>query len=140
LVDIVEFSRENQELADLRAVLDVLVLNAELRSNAVFCELLARFSNKIRAHLDHEDRSVYAQLLNHEDRNINQVANQFMNNTHQLRQILSSYIKRWCRQPGADSDAKDHEVFLSETRAIFHLVDERIRLETNKLFPALQNA
>lgn len=140
MIDIADFSRENRELAELCAVLDVLVANADLRSNTVFCELLERFSTKVRAHLEHEDRSIYAQLLNHDDKAINQVANQFMNNTHQLRQILSSYVKRWCRQPGAQTDTAEHEVFQNETRAIFHLVDERIRLETSKLFPALEGA
>ena len=140
MVNIAEFRHENQELVDLCAILNVLVVNADLRSNSVFCELLERFSNRIKAHLDHEDRSIYAELLNHDDKNINKVANQFMNNTHQLRQILSSYIKRWCHHPGAGSDTTGHEVFLKETQAIFHLVDERIKLESNKLFPVLEGA
>ncbi len=135
MVNVAEFSRENQELTDLCAVLDVLVVNADMRGNPVFCELLSRFSEKIRAHLDHEDRAMYAELLSHEDKSVNEVANRFINNTHQLRTILSSYIKRWCHVPRGGDDMTGHEEFMQETHEIFDLVRHRIDLEKNKLFP-----
>ncbi|MDH3979232.1 MAG: hemerythrin domain-containing protein [Gammaproteobacteria bacterium] len=134
MVDVAEFSRENQELTDLCAVLDVLIADPDMRGNPVFCELLSRFSEKIRAHLDHEDRAMYAELLSHEDKSINEVATRFINNTHQLRTILSSYIKRWCHATRG-GDATGHDEFTQETREIFALVSDRINLEKSKLFP-----
>ena len=138
MVNVDEFNQENQEIIDLREVLTVLVDNADLRQNPVFCDLLERFRGKVQAHLDHEDRSVYADLLNHQDRSVNEVAEHFMQNTHELKRIFSRYIKHWCHghSPvgGAEGDVED---FLRETREIFHLVDERITLEKNKLFPIL---
>ena len=135
MVNVAEFSRENQELTDLGAVLDILVVNPDMRGNPVFCELLSSFSEKIRAHLDHEDRSMYAELLSHDDKSVNEVASKFINNTHQLRTILTNYVKRWCHTTRGSKDMTGHEEFMQETREIFHLVNDRINLEKNKLFP-----
>lgn len=135
MVNIAEFSSENQELTDLCEVLDILVINADIRGNPVFCELLSRFSDGIRKHLDHEDRAMYAELLSHDDKGINEVASKFINNTHQLRTILSSYVKRWCHAVRGGNDESGHEEFLRETREIFRLVKDRIALEKEKLFP-----
>lgn len=138
MVNVAEFSKENQEIVHLSAILSILVDNGDLRDNPVFCDLLSRFRDRIWAHLVHEDKAVYAELLNHSDRAVNEVADQFINNTHSLKKILSTYLKRWCHAPGAiaaDSETKD--VFLEETREIFRLVDERIHLENTKLFPII---
>lgn len=136
MVNIEEFSRENKDITDLCTVLNILVNNADLRDNAVFCELLGRFSGKIQSHLAHEDRSVYVELLNHNDENVNMVAEQFISNTHQLKKILAGYVKRWCHTSGNTAGhAADIDGFVSETKEVFHLVDERISLENNKLFP-----
>ncbi len=135
MVNVAEFSKENQELTDLCSVLDILVANAAMRENPVFCELLSRFSDKIRAHLDHEDRAMYAELLSHHDKSINEVASKFIDNTHLLRTILSDYVKRWCHTTRGNNDQAGHEVFMHETREIFHLVEDRINLENTKLFP-----
>jgi hemerythrin-like domain-containing protein len=134
MVNVVEFSRENQELTDLCAVLNILIADTDMRGNPVFCELLSRFSEKIRAHLDHEDRAMYAELLSHKDKSINEVASKFINNTHQLRTILSSYLKRWCHA-SREGDTTGHDEFMQETREIFKLVKDRINLEKSKLFP-----
>ncbi len=134
MVNVAEFSKENQVLSNLIEVLDVLVANSDMRGNPVFCELLSKFSENIRDHLDHEDRAMYAELLSHKEKSINEVAGKFIDNTHQLRIILSSYVKRWCHATRG-GDTTGHEEFLKETREIFRLVNDRIDLEKSKLFP-----
>lgn len=138
MVNVKEFHKENQEILQLCSVLNILVDKGDLRDNPVFCDLLSRFRDKIWAHLMHEDKAVYAELLNHNDKSVNKVANQFINNTHSLKKILATYLKRWCHMPGSISTAEeDNDSFLAETREIFRLVDERIHLENTKLFPII---
>jgi hemerythrin-like domain-containing protein len=140
MVNVAEFSKENQEIVDLSAILNILVNSGDLRDNPVFCDLLSRFRDRIWAHLVHEDKAVYAELLNHPDRSVNEVADQFINNTHSLKKILSTYLKRWCHVPGSIAgDREFNDTFLEETREIFRLVDERISLENSKLFPIILN-
>lgn len=75
------------------------------------------------------------ELLSYDDKNVNEVASKFIDNTHQLRIILSSYVMRWCHATRGVDDSTGHDVFLDETREIFRLVNDRMNLEKNKLFP-----
>lgn len=132
MVNVEELKQENQQIINLASVLHHLVEDEQLRSNPVFCELMERFSKSVEAHLTHEDRTVYSDLLNNEDRQIHNLADQFMSNTHELRRLMKDYTKRWC-----NSGNDDHAMFVDKTREIFSLVDRRIDLEDSKLFPTI---
>lgn len=134
MVPVNELREENQYITDLRQVLSVLLDHQDLRTNAVYCELLNRFSERVQAHLAHEDRSVYSDLLRHHDQHLNNVASQFLSNTQELTRILNRYIHTWCNAEVSPSTA---DSFARETREIFRLVDERIALENDRLFPLL---
>lgn len=133
MIPIDELRKENDEIKDLSDVLSNLVSDQSLRTNTVFCELLQRFRDKLDNHLKHEARSIYPELLNHDDKNIKQVAKDFVSNTHELERILSKYVKRWCHSINTDN----HEEFETETMGIFRLINERIQMEENHLFPIL---
>ena len=133
MVSVDELRKENNEITELIDILFGLVSNPSLRGNTVFCELLERLKNRLDEHLKHEARSIYPELLNHDDTNVKQIAKSFLGNTHELERILSKYAKRWCKHMNTDS----HEEFESESRQIFRLVNERIQMEENHLFPVL---
>ncbi|MDH5764805.1 MAG: hemerythrin domain-containing protein [Gammaproteobacteria bacterium] len=133
MIPVEELRNENDAIKDLSNVLSNLVTDQSLRTNTIFCELLHRFQEKLDAHLKHEARSIYPQLLNHDDNHIKKVANDFLSNTHELERILSKYVKRWCHQ----INTENHEEFERETLEIFRLVNERIQLEESHLFPVL---
>ena len=134
-VEVQALQQENRDMADLELVLGELIGKPELRSNPVFCELLERFVTGINAHLSHESRSVYRELLNHADQKTNDVASQFISNTHELQKIIGSYTKRWCK---ASPSAKNREQFMDETQEVFQLLNDRIKMENTHLFPVLQ--
>jgi succinate dehydrogenase flavin-adding protein (antitoxin of CptAB toxin-antitoxin module) len=133
MIPVEELRRENSEIKDLSDIIYGLVSNPSLRENAVFCELLERFQNKLDDHLKHEARSIYPELLNHDDANVKQIAKSFLGNTHELERLLSKYAKRWCKHVNSEN----HAEFENETKEIFRLVNERIQLEENHLFPVL---
>lgn len=135
MINIEELQKENENIINLYTVLSILVGNAsDLRTNPVFCELLDRFSSDINAHLLHEDRAVYGDLLKHADKKVNELASQFMSNTRELKRLLGSFTKRWC---GANLGSDSQDRFVEETLEIFRLVEKRIDLENNKLFPVI---
>lgn len=121
---------ENNEIMELISVISNLVTDQSLRTNTIFCELLQRFQDKLDEHLKHEARSIYPELLNHDDNHIRQVAKDFVSNTHELERILSKYVKRWCHEVTTEN----HEEFKNETLEIFRLVNERIKMEETHLF------
>ncbi len=137
MVVIDELKKENQEIVDLAMVLSTLVDHAELRSNPVFCEMLQRFMDRIHAHLSHEARSVYSDLLSDQDKGSNDVASRFISNAHALNKIINGYTKRWC---AAIPTNEDHQEFVDETQKVFSLLNERINLESKHLFPMLQHS
>ena len=128
-----ELRKENDEIKELSDVLSNLVANQSLRTNTVFCELLQRFHNKLDSHIKHEARSIYPELLSHDDKKIKQIAKDFLSNTHELERIMSKYVKRWCNHISTDN----HKEFENETMALFQLVNERIQMEESYLFSVL---
>lgn len=133
MIPVEELRKENDEIKDLSDVLSCLVSNQALRTNAVFCELLQRFQSKLDNHVKHEARSIYPELLSHDDKNIKQIAKNFLSNTHELERITSKYVKRWCNH----ITTENHEEFEKETMALFQLVNERIQMEESHLFSVL---
>ena len=130
-----ELLEENQEISDTIEVLTHLISHNELRSNPIFCKLLKQFADTVNDHLSHEGRTAYKELLPQKDNGAQKVATQFINNTSQLNKIMNDYAKHWCKAP---HDFNTNEAFIDETKAIFHLVTERIGLEQEKLFPYIQ--
>ena len=133
MIQVEELRNENDEIKDLSDILSCLISKQSLRTNAVFCELLQRFQTKLDSHLKHEARSIYPELLSHDDKNIKQVAKDFLANTHELERILSKYVKRWCNH----INTENHEEFENETMEVFRLVNERIEMEEAHLFSVL---
>ena len=133
MIPVEELREENDHIEDMINILSNLVTIPTLRTNAIFCELLQRFHDLLEGHIRHEARSIYPQLLNHDDKGIKQVAKDFLSNTHELERILSKYVKRWCHAINTDN----HEKFENETLEMFRLVKERIKLEEKHLFKVL---
>ena len=133
MMPVEELRKENDEINDLSNVLSNLISDQSLRNNPVFCGLLERFRSKLDSHLKHEARSIYPELLNHDEKKIKQVAKDFLSNTHELERILSKYVKRWCHC----INTENHKEFENETMEIFRLINERIQMEEDYLFPVL---
>lgn len=136
MVPVNEFREENQEIADLSAVLSTLLTNEAIIANPVVCELFDRFHGKLGAHLNHEDRAAYGDLLRHNGKDASKLASEFLENTHELRKIVTRYNRKWCKGKNED----DMAAFRQETSDLFGLVEQRLQLEETKLFPILQGA
>ncbi|MCW9024941.1 MAG: hemerythrin domain-containing protein [Gammaproteobacteria bacterium] len=133
MIPIAELKNENIEIENLRKILAVLVGNAEMHTNSIFCELLERFQAKLSNHLKHEARSLYPDLLTNDNKELKTVAKRFLDNTFELERLLNNYIKHWCHK----LENKELNKFIKETEEVFTLVEKRIHLEENKLFPLL---
>lgn len=136
MIPVNEFREENQEISDLSAVLSTLLSNEAIVANPVVCELFDRFHGKLGAHLNHEDRSAYGDLLRHRGNGASKLASEFLENTHELRKIVTRYNRRWCK----GKNATDMASFKQETTDLFGLVAQRLQLEETKLFPILEGA
>jgi hemerythrin-like domain-containing protein len=134
MIPIEEFKSENKEIRDLCNILGISLNQYTLRHNTIVCELLERFITQVMAHLTHEDRSVYQDLLKQHTTDANKIADKFLGNTLELRRIFNEYNRGWCRKPHKE---QDHAKYVEESSEIFRLVCERLNFEEEKIFPML---
>ena len=132
MIPIEEFRAENSEIRDLCNILGMSVDKYSLRNNSVVCELIERFADRVTAHLAHEDRSIYRDLLKKHTHEADMIADKFLGNTQQLKNIFNDYKRGWCGKPHSEAA---HVKYVDESRHIFRLVCDRIDFEEDKIFP-----
>ncbi|TNG00358.1 MAG: hypothetical protein EP297_03895 [Gammaproteobacteria bacterium] len=137
MIPLAEFRSENNEILDLCRVVNVLIIDYELRKNPVVCELLDRFLDRVDAHIMHEDRSIYGDLLAKHTAEANKLASHFLGNTQELKRVMKDYKKSWCK---ADYEKEKHEGYVKETQSIIKLVCDRIDFENHKIFPIFEES
>lgn len=132
MIPLETFREEHKQIRDLCDILNLSIGDYKMRHNKIVCELIDRFVDEVNAHLMHEDRSIYRDLLSQHSREAKQVADHFLGNTQELRRIFNQYSRGWCRKPHSE---KDHDKYVDESRHIFKLVCDRIDFEEKKIFP-----
>jgi len=137
MLPIQEFKNENAEIKDLCGILGATVDHYSLRGNSIICELLERFVDRVKAHLNHEGRTVYRDLLQHHTAEADKLADHFLGNTQELQRIFNTYSRDWCRKPHSEAE---HAQYVDESREMFRLVCDRITFEEEKIFPELEKS
>jgi len=135
MIPIEEFKAENREIQDLCDILSVSIDRYSLRNNSIVCELIDRFVDRVNAHLMHEDRSIYRDLLKKHTHEADILADHFLGNTQELKRIFKQYVRGWCSTSHSEDE---HARYVDESRHMFRLVCERITFEEEKIFPHFQ--
>lgn len=130
-----ELKRQNQEICDLVDVLSVLMQHQNLRSNPFVCELVSSFNEKVWMHLVFEENTIYSELSKHHNPDISNIAKNFHETARQVKKHFSHYVKLWCQ---ASSAKGSHEEFIKESKKVFDLIRERVRYETEEMFPLVE--
>ncbi len=130
-----ELKRQNREIADLISVLTVLKDHHELRGNPFVCDLFASFNEKVWMHLEFEDDTLYSEMARHHNPEISSIARNFHETARKVKRHFTHYVKLWCQ--AADGNC-DPETFSIESAKVFDLIRERIRYETEEMFPLVE--
>ena len=130
-----ELKRQNQEICDLIDVLSVLIDSKSLRKNPYVCELVSSFNEKVWMHLVFEENTIYSELARHHNPDISDIAQSFHESARQIRKSFSNYVKLWCQ---TSTDAGSHEAFIEQSKKIFDLISERVRYESEEMFPIIE--
>ena len=137
MIPVEEFKTENSEIRDLCDILSITIDQYSLRKNHIVCELFDRFTQRVNAHMSHEDRSIYRDLLKEHTAEADKLADKFLGNTQELKRIFKQYMNGWCKNPHSE---EQHAKYVDESREIFRLVCDRITFEEEKIFPHFENA
>ena len=130
-----ELKRQNQEIADLIDVLSVLIGDKSLRKNPYVCELVSSFNEKVWMHLVFEENTIYSELARHHNPDISNIAHNFHESARQIRKSFSNYVKLWCQ---TSTEEGNHEAFIDQSIKIFDLIRERVRYESEEMFPLIE--
>ena len=130
-----ELKKQNQDISDLIDVLEVLIEHEPLTNNSFVCELVSRFNEKVWMHLVFEENTIYSELSRHHNPDISNIANQFHTSAKQLKKHFSGYVKLWCHSA---TEKGDHKAFIELSAKIFNLIRDRIRVESEEIFPLVE--
>jgi len=134
-----ELHAENHDITELSNVLLYLFKERTMCDTGTCCELFHRYTEKVKHHIDTVDKNLYRGLLTHEDREVQQLARNFMSGSQEIKKIIATYIKTWCPKKKADTLAiAEYDQFLRESEEMFELILERIQNETEKLYPMVR--
>lgn len=130
-----ELKQQNKEISDLIDVLEVLITDNKLATNPFVCDLAKRFNEKVWLHLVFEDKTIYSELCRHHNPDVVSIAKQFHDSARDIKKIFSRYVKHWCH---TSTENGSHDIFVNESNEVFKLIRERIKFESDEIFPIVE--
>jgi DUF438 domain-containing protein len=121
-------------ISDLRAMMTREQLS--IRPNAMTThKLICDLSDKMKDHMMEQDRSIYPDLLTHQDPKLKSMAWGFLNGQKPMRKQFDQYHAKWLK----NCDFNFSDEFITETLEIFDMIEDRINREESILIPTLEN-
>ena len=133
-----DLNRQNDRITELSNVLNVLLADRGLCDAQVTCDLFFEFVDRVKEHLELQNKHVYRKLLNQSDPRARNIAANFMSGENEIKRVFSTYLKKWCSKHGKELRIGDYGAFAAETEEMFNLVLDRIQSESEKLFPMVR--
>jgi succinate dehydrogenase flavin-adding protein (antitoxin of CptAB toxin-antitoxin module) len=133
-----DLNRQNDRITELSNVLNVLLADRGLCDAQVTCDLFFDFVDRVKEHLELQNKHVYRKLLNQSDPKARNMAANFMSGENEIKRVFSTYLKKWCSKRGKELRIGDYDAFAVETEEMFNLVLDRIQSESEKLFPMVR--
>lgn len=126
---------QHQGILETIKKLSLLIGDKEKKLNLPeIYDLFSSLSNKLRLHLDMEDKILYPDLLNHSDKIQEELAQKYIEDMGSLSDIYKHYLNKWAEETEIHKDPED---FVYKTEQIIGLILDRIYNEEYILFPQL---
>ena len=101
-------------------------------THILLCDLCAAMTD----HLADEHKSIYPNLLTHEDQAIKNMAWGLINNDKLLKPEFSFYKRKWLR----DCEFQFTDDFIQDTNAMLSTLRQRMDLEERTVIPRIEEA
>lgn len=128
--------KQAHKITELNNILGALLRERSLCDSDITCELFFRYVNAVRHHLNNTESGLFAQLLVNSDEQTCKVVGRFMDGSHEIKRIFSSYTKKWCNKN--ELKINNHQDFYEDTVEVFNLVLRRLQDETEHLYPLVK--
>jgi len=101
----------------------------------ITCDLFFDYVEKVKEHLEVEDKSLYTVILKGGDDQARQTAQNFLSGSVEIKRIFQDYLRKWSRKGKRQLAIDNYDEFTKETRGMFELVLNRFQHETEQLYP-----
>ena len=128
-----QLHQQIHNITELNNVLTSILAERSLCDSAVTSELFYRYIDAVKNHLHNTENAVFAQLLVNANEEQTTMVEKFIDGSHEINLIFNRYSKRWCKNNRLN--IKNYAEFYQDTLEVFDLVLRRLRDETEKLFP-----
>ena len=136
MIPFEQLNQQTHEIGELSKVLNVLIEDREICDTDITCDLFMRYSDKVKNHLTLQDTNVYGLLLTHSDKKMNAVGSRFVESSREINRIFNAYMRRWCTKTTHNLAIFNHDMFVKETKDMFHMIAARTQSEIEELYPA----
>ena len=132
-------NEQNHKITELSNVLSMLIEDRLICDSEVCSRLFYEYLGNVASHMQEIDSNLYLDLLQHPSKEVNNVANNFISGSQEIKRIMSRYEKKWCNRGknGITIGAK-HERFLQETTEMFDMILDRVQNEMEHLYPLVR--
>ncbi len=139
MVSYENLNKQNHKITELSNVLSVLIKDRLLCDSETCNQLFFEYMDDVMAHMHEIDANWYQDLLKHSSQDINNVANNFMSGSQEIKRIMSRYKKKWCKRSKRElTIGAKHNLFLDETSELFEMVLNRLQDEMENLYPTVR--
>lgn len=134
-----ELNEQNHKITELSNVLSVLIKDRSLCDSETCCNLFYNYMDRVNEHMHNVDANLYTDLLKNKSHDANNVANNFMSGSQEIKRIMKSYVRKWCNKSKKElSIGGHHDDFLKETDEMFEMVLNRVQDEMEHLYPMVR--
>lgn len=136
MVSYERLNEQNHRITELSNVLTVLLEDRLLCDSMTCSQLFYEYLNEVTKHMHEIDSNLYVDLLKHSSKDINNIANNFMSGSKEIKKIMSRYEKKWFDKNNRSLIVgSKHERFLFETKEMFLMILNRTQDEMEHLYP-----
>ena len=136
MVSFKELNDQNHKISELSKIILYMIQDRTICDTDVTCDLYFDLTDRIKKHMDVEERELYKSMLTHSDRSIKQTAENFLSGSAEIKRVFKQYMKRWCHNKTLR--IKNHDRFVQETEELFDLIQIRMINEVEKFYPVVR--
>jgi hemerythrin-like domain-containing protein len=130
-----ELHEQIHQITEISNVFLYLIENRKMCDSKITCDLFFDYVEKVKAHLEVEDKSLYTVILKGGDDRARKTAEKFLSGSVEIKRIFQDYLKKWSRKEKHKLVIANYPEFINETRDMFELVLNRFQDETEQLYP-----
>jgi hypothetical protein len=130
-----ELHEQIHQITEISNVFLYLIENRKMCDSKITCDLFFDYVEKVKEHLEIEDKSLYTVILKGGDSNARKTAEKFLSGSVEIKRIFQDYLKKWSRKEKHKLVIDNYDEFISDTRGMFELVLNRFQDETEQLYP-----